>query len=193
MSGITRTLDATCAANPTVCNDYFQQISEDLLREENCGPDFNRVQLVKDIYKTMRAYAPVYSAGCLRDPDTGAYCYANAVTNTSNPSSTYIYFLPLNRTLPGSTVPECNYCLKQTMALYQAATADRRQYIADTYEAAAKQVNLVCKQKDFVNESLAAEVVPNAAERVGAAPQMLETVGLAVVVAGFVGALLGLM
>ncbi|KAL1843689.1 hypothetical protein VTJ49DRAFT_389 [Mycothermus thermophilus] len=163
MVSITRTLDATCAANPTTCNDYFSQLAAEFLLPENCGVDHDRrLQLVLDTHKALRAYAPVYSAGCLRDPDTGAYCYANAVTNASNPSSTYIYFLPLNRTLPGTTVPECNYCLKQTMALYQAATADRRQYIANTYTGAAEQINTICGL-GFVNESLAAEVIPSSA------------------------------
>ncbi|KAL2270300.1 hypothetical protein VTJ83DRAFT_2484 [Remersonia thermophila] len=163
MVSITRTLDATCAANPATCNEYLSLLADDLLLAENCGAEFDRgLQIVLDTYKTLRAYAPVYAAGCLRDPDTGAYCYAKAVTNVSNPSGTYVYYLPLNRTLPGTTVPECNYCLKQTMALYQAATADRRQYIANTYMDAAKQVNTICG-RGFTNETLADVVVPSAA------------------------------
>ena len=111
-----------------------------------------------DAYDAMVAYAPVYAAGCLKDPDTGAYCYASAVTNLTNPSTTYFYFLPLNVTLPASAQPACNYCLRQTMGLYQAATADRRQMIANTYAAAAKQVNVICGP-GFANETLAAEVI----------------------------------
>lgn len=108
----------------------------------------------------MLAYAPVYGAGCLRDPATGAYCYANAVTNQTNRSAPYFYFLPLNKSLPGTTVPECGVCLRRTMALYKAATADRSQPIARTYQTAAEQVNTICGP-GFVNESLAAEVVPS--------------------------------
>ncbi|KAL2016744.1 hypothetical protein VTK56DRAFT_3133 [Thermocarpiscus australiensis] len=156
---ITRTLDATCAADAISCNDYMQELAGNLVRDENCGLDFRRGDpAVVDAYVAMRAYAPVYSAGCLKDPDTGAYCYARAVTNATNPSATYFYFLPLNQTLPGSTVPACDDCLRQTMALYQAATADRRQMIAATYVAAARQVNTICGP-GFVNESLAAEVI----------------------------------
>lgn len=130
---------------------------------QNCGPDYEIGHAaIVGAYDAMRAYAPVYSAGCLRDPDTSAYCYANAVTNLTNPSSAYVYFLPLNRTLPGSTVPTCDYCLQQTMAIFQAATADRRQLIANTYKAAARQVNTICGPA-FVNESLAEVVVPSSA------------------------------
>ncbi|KAL2164178.1 hypothetical protein VTH06DRAFT_3392 [Thermothelomyces fergusii] len=166
--GITRTLDATCAANAIFCTSYLNQLAENLTRPENCGTDYEQGQsTVVDIYNAMTAYGPVYSAGCLRDPDTGAYCYANAVTNLTNPSSTYIYFLPLNKSLPGTTVPSCDYCLQRTMALYQAATADRRQMIANTYVSAAKQVNTICGP-GFVNESLAAEVIPSGAARLPA-------------------------
>ncbi|KAL2156421.1 hypothetical protein VTH82DRAFT_1166 [Thermothelomyces myriococcoides] len=173
--GITRTLDATCAANATFCTGYLDQLAENLTQPENCGAEYEQGQsIVVDIYNAMLAYGPIYSAGCLRDPDSGAYCYANAVTNLTNPSSTYIYFLPLNKSLPGASVPSCNYCLQRTMALFQAATADRRQMIVNTYEAAAEQVNLICGH-DFVNESLAAEVIPSGGPKV--MPSSLLTTG----------------
>jgi hypothetical protein len=156
---MTRTLDATCAANPTSCNAYMKQLAVDFIAPENCGADYAlQHPVVVDAHVAIMAYAPVYSAGCLKDPDTGAYCYASAVTNHTNPSSTFFYFLPLNKTLPGNTVPGCGYCLEQTMALYQAATADRTQPIASTYPKAAEQVNAICGP-DFANETLAAAII----------------------------------
>jgi hypothetical protein len=140
----------------------MQQLAQNLTKPENCGADLAREQpAVVNAYLAMAAYAPVYSAGCLKDPQTAAYCYANAVTNDTNYSTTYVYVLPLNRTLPATAVPACGDCLQQTMALFQAATADRRQMIARTYVEAAKQINAICGP-DFVNESLAAEVIPSA-------------------------------
>jgi hypothetical protein len=160
---ITRTLDATCAANATFCSTYLAELAQNLTAPENCGTDYQLgLTSVVDTYRAMLAYAPVYSAGCVRDPDTNAYCYANAVTNLTNPSTTYFYFLPLNKSLPATTVPACGYCLQQTMNLYQAATADRRQLIANTYVSAAKQANVICGP-GFVNETLAAEVIPSRA------------------------------
>ncbi|KAL2133891.1 hypothetical protein VTI74DRAFT_1507 [Chaetomium olivicolor] len=161
--GITRTLDATCAANATSCNDYMKQLARDLIKTENCGAEYQRkLPTVVDAYNAMVAYAPIYSVGCLKDENTGAYCYANAVTNLTNPSNSYFYFLPLNMTLPGTTIPACGSCIRQTMEVYQAATADRRQMIANTYVMAAKQVNTICGP-GFVNETLAAEVIPSGA------------------------------
>ncbi len=160
---ITRTLDATCAANATSCSAYISQLARNMTASGNCGSEFDRGQsVVVSIYQEMAAYAPIYTASCLKDPDTGAYCYANAVTNLTNPSTTYFYFLPLNKTLPAAAVPACNYCLQQTMALYQAATADRRQMIANTYVSAAQQVNIICGP-GFVNETLSAVAIASAA------------------------------
>lgn len=160
---ITRTLDATCAANVTFCNEYLQSLASNFTAPENCRTDYEAGHPgVVGAYNAMTAYAPIYNVGCLHDPETSAYCYANAVTNLTNPSTAYIYYLPLNKTLPGTTVPSCDYCLQQTMALYHAATADRRQLIANTYEAAASQVNTICGP-EFVTDSLASEVVPSAA------------------------------
>ncbi|KAK4146321.1 uncharacterized protein C8A04DRAFT_9897 [Dichotomopilus funicola] len=159
--GITRTLDATCAADVTFCTSYLRQLASNLTLPENCGADYALGNpVVTDTHLAMLAYAPVYGAGCLRDPATGAYCYANAITNQTNVSAPYFYFLPLNKTLPGTTVPQCGACLQRTMALYKAATADRSQPIAATYQTAAEQVNVICGP-GFVNESLAAEVVPS--------------------------------
>jgi hypothetical protein len=191
MVSITRTLDATCAANASFCTSYLTSLANQLISAENCGADFELGKtVIVDAYLAMRAYAPVYSAGCLRDPDSGAYCYANAVTNLTNPSTTYLYFLPLNKTLPGSTVPACGECLRQTMAVYQAATGDRRQMIANTYVGAAKQVNTICGP-EFVNETLAAVVIPSgaAAVRVGGVGMM----GVVVTVVGLVVGLLGVL
>ncbi len=161
---ITRTLDATCEANAPSCNKYLAELAQNLTSTENCGAEYQSTDhpTVVSAHDAMLAYAPIYSAGCLRDPDTSAYCYANAVTNQTNPSSVYFYRLPLNKTLPGTTIPGCGYCLQQTMAIYHAATADRKQMIALTYVDAAKQVNLICGP-GFSNETLAAEVTGNGA------------------------------
>ncbi|KAK4167603.1 hypothetical protein QBC43DRAFT_203292 [Cladorrhinum sp. PSN259] len=155
---LTRTLDATCAANVTACSVYFGQLAQNFTATENCGLDYQRGQAaVVNAYKGMVAYAPIYGAGCLRDPETSAYCYATAV-NRPTIDDTHKYFLAFNKSMPGSTVPSCNFCTQQTMNLFQHATGDRRQLLVNTYTAAAKQVNLVCGP-GFVNETLAAEII----------------------------------
>ncbi|KAK4225540.1 hypothetical protein QBC38DRAFT_510965 [Podospora fimiseda] len=156
---LTRTLEATCNANVTSCSIYFGQLAQNFTAPENCGADFQRGQAaVVAAHRGMIAYAPIYQAGCLRDDQSSAYCYATAI-NRPDINDTHKYFLALNKTMPGSTRPSCDYCTKQTMALFQVATGDRRQSLVNTYPAAAKQVNLVCGP-GFVNETLAAEVIP---------------------------------
>ncbi|KAK3938501.1 hypothetical protein QBC46DRAFT_162977 [Diplogelasinospora grovesii] len=162
---ITQVLDATCAPNATFCNNYLQQLAKNLTSEANCGPDYQLGNsVVVQAYLAMTAYAPLYGAACLKDPETSMYCFANAVTNLTNPSNTYFYYLPLNISLPGSTVPSCGSCLQQTMDVFQAATANRKQALVSTYPSAAQQVNTICGP-NFVNQSLASEIVSSGGPR----------------------------
>lgn len=101
----------------------------------------------------LAAYKTLYTASCLRNPSTSAYCFADAVTNTSSPTDSYIYYLPLNISLPGFA-PTCDACLVNTMAIFEAATADRSSPLASDYPAAAQQIDLHCGPS-FVNTSLA--------------------------------------
>ncbi|KAK0738230.1 hypothetical protein B0T18DRAFT_335191 [Schizothecium vesticola] len=161
----TQVLDATCAANATFCSRFLTDLATRLVAEENCGMDYRAGHpVVRNAYLAMVGYAPLYTAGCLIDPQTSMYCYANAITNMSSPSNVYFYYLPLNITLPGSTVPSCSPCLQQTMNVFQASTANRRQPIANTYVSAAQQVNSICGPT-FVNETLVAELRQSAAWR----------------------------
>ncbi|KAL1881415.1 hypothetical protein VTK73DRAFT_4175 [Phialemonium thermophilum] len=151
---ITEVLDATCAANSTFCSLYLNDLAKNLTKPSTCGPDYQLGNsVVVQAYMSMIAYQPLYSASCLRDQDTNSYCYANAVTNLTTPANVYFYFLPLNISLPGSSIPTCNGCLERTMAIFQAASANRKLPIASTYVSAAKQVNTICGP-GFVNDTL---------------------------------------
>ncbi|KAK0722513.1 hypothetical protein B0T26DRAFT_222982 [Lasiosphaeria miniovina] len=157
--GITQTLDATCRPNATFCNTYLSSLAQNLTSTQHCGNDYNLGNsVVIQAHLAMIAYAPLYSAGCLKDPQTSAYCFATAVRNTTNFTNTYFYFLPLNMSLPGSTLPTCGVCTQQTMEVYHVATANRQQPVVNNYVAAAKQVNTICGP-GFVNETLADQLV----------------------------------
>lgn len=168
---LTRVLDVSCSPNVTFCATYLSSLASDLLSDSNCGPDYrNGHTVVRNAYVAMIAYAPVYSATCLKDTTTQGseegYCYANAVMNFTNPSSVYVYHLALNVSLPGSTVPTCGGCLRETMQVYHEAAADRRQPVAGVYVKAAKMVNVVCGV-GFVNETLPeAEIVVSSSSAV---------------------------
>ena len=109
----------------------------------------------------LLAYQPLYRASCLKNPSTSAYCFADAITNATNPADSYIYFLPLNTSLVGGSQPTCSSCLKQTMAVFEAATSDRTSALATDYVSAAMQVNVYCGP-GFVNSSLATAIVSGA-------------------------------
>ncbi|KAK5652499.1 hypothetical protein OQA88_10404 [Cercophora sp. LCS_1] len=154
----TQVLDATCHANATFCNGYLADLARNLTAKEHCGTEYQQGHpTIRNSYAAMVSYAPIYSAGCLKDPQTSMYCYANAATNTTNPGNMYMYYLALNMSLPGSAVPTCNQCLQQTMNIFHQATGNRKQLIVNTYEKAAKQVNLLCGP-GFVEEQLAVEI-----------------------------------
>ncbi|KAF3769874.1 hypothetical protein M406DRAFT_270867, partial [Cryphonectria parasitica EP155] len=152
---ISTVLDHACAANVTSCATYLADVATNLTKTENCGDDYDGgTSTVVDAYMGLVAYQVVYSATCLKNDDTSAYCFGDAVTNSTDPTETYFYFLPLNSTLPGSTVPNCGSCLQDTMSIYHVATANRKQPIANTYVSAAQDVDVICGPT-FANTTLA--------------------------------------
>ncbi|KAJ4140904.1 hypothetical protein NW768_000111 [Fusarium equiseti] len=154
---IVRVLDATCSANVTYCTDFFSSAARNLTTSENCKSELDSGNnIVKQFMRGLKTYEVMYKATCLQTPKDDMYCYANAVTNTSTAANAYFYYLPYNLTLPGSTNPSCGFCTQETMNIYHAASEDRSQPIALTYESAARQVNTLCGP-DFVNSTLPPE------------------------------------
>ncbi|KAF4983115.1 hypothetical protein FZEAL_1409 [Fusarium zealandicum] len=154
---IVRVLDATCAANVTYCAEFFDAAAKNLTSMDNCKTEWdNGDSLVKQVHYGLTSYEVMYKATCLQTPDDDMYCYANAVTNMTTASNAYFYYLPYNLTLPGSTNPSCSWCIQETMNIFHAASADRSQPIAITYEGAARQVNTLCGM-DYINGTLPPE------------------------------------
>lgn len=88
------------------------------------------------------------------------------MTNASTPANAYVYFLPLNMTMPGAAEPDCSRCLGDTMAIYRDAAARRSLAVASTYEGAARRVNEVCGG-GFAEETLPEAMEEDAGGRVG--------------------------
>jgi hypothetical protein len=154
---IVRVLDASCKADVDTCSDFMRTAARNLTESENCEAEWeNGLTTVMQAYRGLMAYEMMYTAACLQDPETENYCFATSVTNTSTPSDTYLYFLPYNLSMPGSSSPSCTWCNQEVMGIFHAASANRRQLIATTYEGAARQVNTMCGQA-FVNGTLPEE------------------------------------
>ncbi|KAG7112739.1 hypothetical protein HYQ45_017131 [Verticillium longisporum] len=150
---IVRVLDAGCEVDFDFCKAYLGSVAEQLIKDENCGPDYKKGHaVVRDAYMGLTTYETVYKATCLQNKDDAMYCYATATT-FSDASNIYPYHLPFNLTFPGSATPECSWCLSETMRIFHAQAADRRKLISLTYESAARQINTVCGP-EFVNETL---------------------------------------
>lgn len=125
----------------------------------NCGADYALGNpLVTQALDGFLAYEPLYSATCLQSSASGAYCFAQAYTNSSNYGDSYPYYLPVGISLPASIVPSCTTCLKNTMAVFAAFAVEVDQPLSTTYESAAEQINLGCGV-NFVNETVAVGTV----------------------------------
>lgn len=157
--GIVRVLDATCAANVTYCTEFFDVAARNLTSEENCKKEWDKDDItVKQFLYGLKSYEMMYKATCLQIPDDDMYCFANAVTNLTSPSNNYVYYLPYNYSLPGSSAPACSWCTQETMNIFHAASTDRSQPVTLVYEGAARQINTLCGMA-FVNGTLPKEEV----------------------------------
>jgi hypothetical protein len=105
---ITQTLDATCGVDATKCKQTMDTYAKELISSSACKSDLdNDTPLVIQALNGLVAYPVAYSASCLRDTE-GSYCFANAVTNTSSPTDSYPYYLPIGQQLPAGSRPTCN-------------------------------------------------------------------------------------
>ncbi|ODA82761.1 hypothetical protein RJ55_01270 [Drechmeria coniospora] len=142
---IVSVLDATCKADVNSCADFLNSAAQNLTQEGNCKVEIDqRMPTVVQAWRGLRTYKLLYQSTCLKNSTTGSYCYADAVTNTAVPSDAYLYFLPYGLALPNSSTPSCSWCNQETMAMYHSASADRSNFIAGSYEVAAKQINNKC-------------------------------------------------
>jgi len=153
---ITQVLDATCAANMTFCTTYLNNIAANLTTSANCGSEYATLNpIVTSARIGLIAYKPMYQASCLKNPSTSSYCYADAITNSSSFSDSYI------ESLIGGARPTCNACLQNTMAVLDANAANRSQPISNTYISAANMINAQCGP-GFVNATLPTAIVSSA-------------------------------
>ena len=178
---ITNVLDKSCRADVKLCSSYLAGVATQLTSKDNCGADYDlQNSVVLQLRYALLSYETLFSATCLRDPTSQAYCFASAVTNASNSENTYFYYLPLNTSMPIDSSPNCNWCVRETMAIYQAHAANRRLPIAATYAGSAMEVNSHCGAS-FVNETMPAEIQSAGVRLLAGSPPwtLLPAVGLA--------------
>lgn len=151
---LTETLDAACSADFAACSNYLSVVATNLTSILNCRDDYALGNpTVVQALNGLLAYPTLFQASCLHNPSTSAYCAVDAFTNTSSPTDSYVYYLPLGTNLPGGSVPTCDQCLQNTMAIFQKASANQGQPIRQTYASAAAQINIICGPR-FTNASI---------------------------------------
>ncbi|KAK8114864.1 C6 transcription factor, partial [Apiospora kogelbergensis] len=151
---ITQVLDASCKADVKMCTSWLNDLADKFQQSGNCGNELSSGNtVVTKAYQGLKAYQPLFSATCLKEPETQAYCYAEAATDTKDFSSVYLYYLPLNRSMPDASTPGCNWCNQQTMGIFQSATSNRKSSIAATYEGGSTVMNKACGAQ-YVNSTL---------------------------------------
>lgn len=141
---LSQAMDATCNVDFNTCSTLMSNLAQEIQQDAQCGADLQMENpVVTQAYNGFIAYPTLYHAGCLTDSD-GKYCFANAVTNASAPSSSYIYYLPLGVQLPGGAKPSCNQCLQNTMAIFATTAGNSSQPLSEDYTSAAEQVEMTC-------------------------------------------------
>ncbi|KJZ78918.1 hypothetical protein HIM_01691 [Hirsutella minnesotensis 3608] len=154
LPSIVNVLDAACRANASSCTDFLNQAADNLTSSANCKAEIDQSHArVLQAWRGLKAYRTLYTASCLQDPSSNQYCFANSASNLNNPSDSYLYFMPFGLALPGASNPSCDFCTKETMKVFQAASANRQEFVASKYEDAAHQINVICGP-DFVNSTL---------------------------------------
>lgn len=152
---LVRTLDATCHINYATCSTLMSTLATSLRSSQNCQQDLSLSNpMVEQAYAGLSAYDTLYHAACLTNPDSGNYCFADAVTNASAPTSSYIYYLPLGLQLPAGTRPACNQCLQNTMAIFATAASNASSALSGDYGQAAQMIDIGCGP-NFVQQSVA--------------------------------------
>jgi hypothetical protein len=142
---LTRMLDSACSVSRSDCSSKLAVLAEELAKDENCGADLrNRHTLVVNALNGFISYPHVRDVTCLKNPVTENYCFADAITNTTNPSDSNLYFLPVGISYPGGTRPTCNQCLQASMEIFSKVAEDVEQPLSLLYNSAADQINIGC-------------------------------------------------
>jgi hypothetical protein len=140
----------------------MSSLASTLITDSACGQDYRKENpIVIQARNGLIAYEPLYRAGCLKNQRSGNYCFVDAITNQSNPSDSYPYYIPLGIDLPAATRPTCDQCLQTTMSIFASAAVDKSQSLAQTFVPAAQQIDLGCGPT-FVNTTVPVATVGGA-------------------------------
>ncbi|KAK9388055.1 hypothetical protein V1515DRAFT_615141 [Lipomyces mesembrius] len=141
---LSSTMDMICAVNGTQCTTLMDSYAKQLVASSTCAKDYQLENpLVRQAYNAFTSYSMLYSSGCLQST-SGSYCYVDSITNSTNPGDSYLYYLPLDVSLPGGTRPSCSSCSQNIMSIFLNYAGNTSLAISQTYVPAAQQINVYC-------------------------------------------------
>ena len=160
---LSQALDASCGASLAQCSPLMASLATQLIQDSNCGQEYrNQNPLVTQAHAGLIAYEPLYRATCLKSSETENYCFADAISNTSNPSDSYPYYTVLGTNLPAASRPTCSKCLQDTMGIFAEYAVNKAQPVSETYVSTAQQIILGCGP-EFVNALVPVATISNSA------------------------------
>ncbi|GJN89247.1 hypothetical protein Rhopal_002226-T1 [Rhodotorula paludigena] len=155
-------LDASCSAPPTDCSTLMSSYARQIQLKNTCAQDLERGNpLAVEALEGFQSYDLMREAGCLRNNETDAYCFADASANP-DPSNLYFYYLPEGTTLPSGTTPDCDACTQNLLRIYARYATNSTLAISRTYASGRSATALVCGP-DFAPAVAAASTVSSAA------------------------------
>ena len=151
VANITQVLSASCNVVSPACSALMSSYAINVRSPSYCSNDYNlQNPVVRQAYNGLLAYDVLYRASCLHAQPTASnnqssdYCFADAVTNTTAPSDSYIYYLALGIAMPGGSQPTCNQCLKDTMGVLATQAGNQSQPVSYVYAQGAQLINQQC-------------------------------------------------
>lgn len=75
------------------CDGYMTDFAKDLRRKQNCGSDQSNTGVVMQARRGLGNYHVMRTAATLVHPETGVYCYIDALAS-SKPDDLYLWKLP---------------------------------------------------------------------------------------------------
>lgn len=145
---VNQILDASCSVDLQGCKNVMSNHVKTLKTQGGCGADLEAQNPnVMEAYQGFLAYESVYNATCLRSSQTNDYCFTDAVTNASSPTSSYIYYLPLGIGLPAGNMPACTQCTATTLNNYAAFAGNGTLPLSTVFADAVQEMDLACGPK----------------------------------------------
>ncbi|KAK7204329.1 hypothetical protein BZA70DRAFT_189438 [Myxozyma melibiosi] len=142
---LSNAFDRICSVNATKCLATMNAYGARLTTSAACLDDYElQNPLATAAYNGFTAYEVMYSAGCLSSTDSGAYCFVDAQENSSALADSYLYYLPLDVSLPNSSAPTCSRCASDILAIFYSSAGNTSLALSRTYAAAADAVDDDC-------------------------------------------------